>query len=132
LFQGINVDAALHKVDFDDLGELAQCVASTSGIPDVTVEAGQLTARFQTLSANIEVCKVFILRLNVGVFVFYIGVSIINWRVNSMSLLHEFFKASYREVAAHDIATVGRTIIKRPLCERERPYLMPNFTRKSG
>jgi hypothetical protein len=58
LFQAISVDAALHKVDFDDLGELAQSVAGTSGLPDVVVEAGQLTARFQALSANVEVRKV--------------------------------------------------------------------------
>ena len=56
VFQETSVDAALHKVDFDDLGELAQSVASTSGVADVISEANHLITRFQTLSVNIEVC----------------------------------------------------------------------------
>lgn len=45
----------MHRVDFDDLRELAETVASTSGIADVINESSHLTARFQALSANVQV-----------------------------------------------------------------------------
>ena len=66
MFKNVKVDAVLHKVDFDELGELAQSVASTSGVADVMRDANAVISRFQLLSVRIEVCA-FLHKLLVSV-----------------------------------------------------------------